>query len=97
MALEASGWKAFPTQAAAEAYAKENPAQRGAGYVTGPDSSALSALGLHLPSLTNLRDLVIRSVKVVIGVALIIIGLVKLSGAPAEVTKLASNIKVVPI
>ena|ERR1700735_1547594 len=47
-----------------------------------------------LPTLSNLRDLVIRSVKVVLGAALIIIGLAKLSG----VEKIASNMPaVIPV
>lgn len=48
---------------------------------------------LGLPQLHNLRDLMVRSAKVVIGAALIIIGVAQLSGA----SKAISSIKVVPL
>jgi hypothetical protein len=58
--------------------------------------AAVSAAGqdiLGLPSLSNTRDLAVRVVKVVIGAAMIIIGLAQLSGA----SKIASNVKVLPV
>jgi hypothetical protein len=87
-------WKG-PFATEAEAKAAQNPTssptpvQAGKRAVTGAVSSILG-----LPALSHLRDLVIRSVKVVLGAALIIIGLAKLSG----IEKIASNLPaVIPV
>jgi hypothetical protein len=78
--LELAGWKAFTTQAAAEAWAKQNPVSRVAGGVSGQASAVANAAGdvLGLPQLSNLRNLVIRGAKVIVGLLLIAIGAVKL-------------------
>jgi hypothetical protein len=75
--LEASGWKAFPTQAAAQAFARENPAQRIATEATTPaqnlGNAALNSLGL--PKFRNTRDFASRLIRVVAGLALLLAGL----------------------
>jgi hypothetical protein len=72
--------------------------------VSGPPASTNESLGqqlgtatgsvLGLPQLSNLRDLMIRVIKVVIGAAMIIVGIAQLSGA----SKIAASLpKVVPV
>jgi hypothetical protein len=87
VALEATGWKAFPTLAAAQAFASQNPLKRVGGAATGPAASAVSAarkvaapfidLGQFLGNLAN-ANLWVRVGQVVLGLALLTVGLAKL-------------------
>ena len=100
-----SGWhelkiadSATEAQAAAEAK-KEVPTGTTptTGLATGianaatnnPVTSALSGL---LPSFTNLRDFVVRAVKVVAGLALVIVGVSRMAGADKQVIGTAKKV-----
>jgi tripartite-type tricarboxylate transporter receptor subunit TctC len=54
-----------------------------------PVTSALSGL---LPSFTNLRDFVVRAVKVVAGLALVIVGVSRMAGADKQVIGTAKKV-----
>jgi hypothetical protein len=96
-AMEASGqWKAFPTQAAAQAYAAENVAARYAGYVESPVTSAAGAAGSALssallPHFTSgqWRAYALRGLKIAVGIILVIVGLVQLTHAQTLITDVA--------
>jgi hypothetical protein len=96
-ALEASGWKAFPTEAAAKAFAGQGIAKRYAGEITSPATSALNGI---LPQLTNTRSLVSRTVRVIGGLILVFVGLNMLSkeAVNVDVISAAKSLpKIVPV
>jgi hypothetical protein len=76
--LEGTGWKAFATQAEADAFAAENPAEQAAGLVSGPaETFGKSVLQGLLPHWTSaqLRGYALRGLKIIVGIGLILIGL----------------------
>src|ERR1039458_2348307 len=75
LALWSAGAVGFPTDAAAKAWAStqtHNPATAAAKAAADAAKKAVSGI---LPVFTNTRDLVVRTVKVLIGIALIVIGI----------------------
>jgi hypothetical protein len=88
--LESEGWKAFTTEAAAQAYAKESDPEKVAGEITSPVTSALNATGdlgdlgdavKYLAATTDWignRKNIIRIVKVLLGAGLIFMGIQQL-------------------
>jgi hypothetical protein len=98
--LESADWKAFSTEAAAEAFAKESLADRQKGIVTGAAGSAVkgavsavtggSVFGVHFAT-GALRAMVVRTVKVILGLAMVIVGVMHLTGTSQALTKAAKT------
>ena len=91
-------WGPWPTKAAAQAAFNNNSYQGKPVTTVGdspktPGQSTLQSL-LGIPALHDTRDLVIRTVKVVLGVALIIIGLVEIARPGQILSKLPPVIPV---
>jgi hypothetical protein len=79
---EASGQgKAFPTQAAAQAFASESLADRLGGDITGPASQAASDVGKDVFKGLNLGNIILRGAEIMLGITLIAVGIAKLTGA----------------
>jgi hypothetical protein len=83
----------YPTKAAADAVAGIGQPSTGAppsSSLTGPPNSGLGSI-LGLPTLSNLRNLVLRGAKVIAGMLLIAIGAVKLMHVDSAIPIIAKG------
>jgi hypothetical protein len=88
-ALEVAGWRAFPTEAAAEAFEGESVNQN----VSNTAKSAVSDVIGH----TDVGELILRVTEILLGIVLIGIGLEKITGAENAVSKIAKNGVPIPV
>jgi hypothetical protein len=108
--IEATNWPTsiiwFQTKAEAQAYVNSHGGGTTAGTsatagavnaATGAAEAAASGFSFSWPTFTNLRDLTIRAAKIFIGGILVIVGVMKLTGADSAVINVASKIPVVPV
>jgi len=92
--LEGTGWKAFPTQAAARAYAGESAAERVAGDAASPVTAAGDAIASASPIAGLFQSsLWLRVAEVAMGLILVGIGLnALLKGKPLQVVTGAAGV-----
>jgi hypothetical protein len=92
--LHSISWQIVAGPYATQAEAKADiPNAQAAKPAPGEEQQAVSGIAnsLGLPQLSNLRDLVVRTIKVLAGLALVIVGVSKLTGADKTVMKAATT------
>jgi hypothetical protein len=89
-AMEAAGWRAFPTEAAAEAFLTESD-KKNVDNAAGSAAKSAVTSAADVVGGVNAQSLILRVSEVLLGIVLIAVGLAKLTGSENTIAKIAKD------